>query len=692
MTRRRLIPRAPVVIALLTCALLAASCSDPEKEKTAADDPTTIIEHLPLIVVSGPTSARWTTMLRSSGLSVREGTLDELIARRAGVVPNEVSLSVAQVQRVAAWVDRGGILVSDEQPILEALGTVYVSAITPTTVQSLNQEQDATWPKDTATATIGPSASTVDPISLVWSGESTIAMTFSHGAGKVLALGVTPFAKDRIGHELLPELGRHVLKLTGARGPRRDGLELYLDPGTLNDGVKGKLTLDQMVDLAAEARVVHVAGWNFGFTNPADDFDYAQLIEKLHARGILAFAWLEPPLVNLKMWEDWPQCRERTADGREAIVDWRNLIALEDPGCFDAAWSYWRPFLSKFNWDGVNVAELYFEPDNDPRNQTPFHPTALARFGSDPKADPEKFLDWRTTVVTQLNADMLAQLNGLPRASQMDFMLTVIDDDLDPELARKVGSRIADLAKVARTAGATLQVEDPFTQWAKGPLRYDSAQKSLDAAAGKAPAFFDINVVNRSGLSDTVPVTPKMTGVELGLAAMSAGRSQGRVAFYAIGTIAPQDVEMIPASLAGSVAITDSGVNAPFSVFVPAPTDSARSAIVDGNPWPFGAGGVIVPKGEHQIQWSGTPSSVPGLLRFSAELGTATANESMLELRYDSRLRAFGITDRKPISISIDGVKVSDAEFADAVTGAAGGDNRFLVKVPAGSHTVTLAL
>lgn len=671
--------------------LIAGACSDPVREKTAADDPTTIVDHLPLVVVSGPTSRKWVDLLRSSGISAREGTLDELVARRSGVVPSEVPLSIPQVQRVAAWVDRGGILVSDEQPILEALGTVYVAALTPTTVQSLNQDQDATWPTGTVTASIGPSAVTIDPTSLVWSGQSTLAMRFSHGAGKVLALGVTPFANDRTGHELLPELGRHVLDLTGARGPRRDGLELYLDPGALNDGVKGKLTIDQMVDLAAEARVVHVAGWNFGFTNASDDFDYAQLIDKLHARGILAYAWLEPPLVNLKMWEDWPQCRERTADGREAIVDWRNLIALEDPGCFDAAWSYWRPFLSKFNWDGVNVAELYFEPDIDPRNQTPFHPAALARYGSDPKADPEKFLDWRTSVVTQLNADMLAQLNGLPGASQMDFMLTVIDDDLDPELARKVGSRIVDLAKVAVEGGATLQVEDPFTQWAKGPLRYDSAQKSLTISAGQAPAFFDINVVNRVGLSDTVPVTPKMTGVELGLAAMSAGRAQGRVAFYAIGTIATQDVAMIPASVAGSVATTDSGVNAPFSVFVPAPTDAIRSAIVDGKPWPFGTGGVIVPKGEHKIEWSDDASKVPGLFRFSAELGTATATESSLELRYDSRLRAFGITDRKPTSISIDGTPLTADGFSGSVTAAAGGDNRFLIKLPAGSHSVALA-
>src|SRR5204863_7170123 len=152
------------------------------------------------------------------------------------------------------------------------------------------------------------------------------------------------------GWEFLPSLGSDTAQLLGRTGPTRDAAEFYFDPGTI------KLSPEQAAARFAGARAVFVAGWNYGYLT----YPYAQLIAALHARGVRAYAWLEPPMVNLTLWNAHPECREITRSGRQAVVDWRSLVALEIPRCFDLAWNVWRGLLTSYDWDGADVAELYF--------------------------------------------------------------------------------------------------------------------------------------------------------------------------------------------------------------------------------------------------------------------------------------------------------------------------------------------
>jgi hypothetical protein len=493
------------------------------------------------------------------------------------------------------------------------------------------------------------------------------------GRGSILALAVDPFAGGRSGHELFPWLGRQVQALTGApSGPRRLGAEVYFDPG----GLKGPP--GEIAAILGDVRAVHVAGWNMDFNDPANDYDYAALITALHAKGVLVYAWLEPPFVTLRFWDAHPECRERTGSGREAEVDWRKLIALEDTACYTMAWEVWNRLLTRFDWDGVNVAELYFEPDLEPANFTPFHRSALRRFRGDPVRDRERFLDFRTDLVVELNDALLRSLNGLPNARQLDFQLTAIDDRLDPDLGRLVGSDIGRLAEVAARNGASLQVEDPFTVWTDGPLRYDRLAGEVRSLMPAGQAFIDVNVVDRPGGRPT----PKMTGGELALATMSAGVT-GRLGVYSAGTVPAADLRRMSGSLAGSAAVFDTGVRAPWTVVVEAPEGrSARRLDVDGQPWPASAGVAVVPPGEHALTWSNGAARGPGLVRLTAEIGSASVAEGALTFRYDARGRAMATLDRQARSLTVDG--------ASASLQVVPGTDANVVWLPPGNHEVTI--
>jgi len=101
-----------------------------------------------------------------------------------------------------------------------------------------------------------------------------------------------------------------------------------------------------------------VAGWH---QYPTYTYDYARLIRLAHANGILVYVWLEPPQVNHKFWINHPEWREKNIKGDDAKASWRFPIALTDTGCVRAVMQEFRSILETYDWDGVNLAELYFE-------------------------------------------------------------------------------------------------------------------------------------------------------------------------------------------------------------------------------------------------------------------------------------------------------------------------------------------
>jgi hypothetical protein len=623
---------------------------------------------LPAVVLDAASAPKWVALLRSAGVAARTGTIDDGLGRAALVVPADARLSATDRVRIGNAVRNGARAVVADVGVLEAAGVVVGRPTDLDNVVARNVTQPIMWPAPYAVRPLVPTRGR--STTLTWNGKIVVLAREVLGRGELLAVGVDPFGHALQGFELLPTLGDEAARLLGRFGPSRGGAEFYFDPGTL------KLTPEQTARQFADARAVYVAGWNYGYIT----YPYQQLIDALHARGVRAYAWLEPPMVNLTLWNKHPECRERTDTGHAAVVDWRSLIALEDARCFDLAWSIWRSLLQAYPWDGVNVAELYFEGANGVTNRmTPFHPSALRAFGGNPKTDPTGFLDWRTKEVTLLNRKLVARIRQL--ASSLDIELTVIDDELDPTAALNVGSDVKALADVARTYGASLQVEDPFTAWTLGPSRYTTLTPKVAPLLPPGGAFFDLNVVNRSG--DARP-TKRMTGAELSLSVMNAARASGRVAVYLNGAVSSSELAPLPYAVAGAAATDDGALTAPWSVVVTSPRSGWDRLLVDGHAWPAADGVAVVPGGRHRLAWRRGDDGFPALERIAAELTSESADRHSLRAAYITAGTAWAVLDRRPGSLRVDGRPAA----LTVLRNPAGG---FTVRLPAGDHKVELA-
>ena len=240
------------------------------------------------------------------------------------------------------------------------------------------------------------------------------------------------------------------------------------------------------------------------------------------------------------------------------------------------------------------------------------------------------FMKFRVQLVTELNGEMLTRLNSLPQASDLDLELTVIDSKLDPTEAYDVGSDVTQLAGVAQKGGASLELEDPFTTWSEGPLRYDQLTPELRqlATARQRPDRREHREPRRC------PSHRQDDRRRAGPGGFQRRRpSAAGWAAYAIGTIPAADQAALPAAMAGTAQTTYTGIVTPWTVTVHAPPAGPDTSVtVDGMPWPSAGGTAIVPAGEHRIVWSNSPAPGPGLTGFTGELASASISARAMTL------------------------------------------------------------
>jgi hypothetical protein len=141
---------------------------------------------------------------------------------------------------------------------------------------------------------------------------------------------------------------------------------------------------------------LHIAAWQFWEPDPQRDAWLAALIEACHRHAILVYAWIEFPHVSERFWQDHPEWREKTATGQDAHLDWRKLMNLADPACDRAVHAGLDALAARFDWDGLNLGELYFESLEgylNPARFTPFHPLVRNQFRSAHGFDPVEIYD-----------------------------------------------------------------------------------------------------------------------------------------------------------------------------------------------------------------------------------------------------------------------------------------------------------
>ncbi|WP_424950657.1 hypothetical protein [Deinococcus sp.] len=464
----------------------------------------------------------------------------------------------------------------------------------------------------------------------------TTATATGQGSPALFQAGALMWSLPRLDQGLgvrrLPYLPQVLHERWGLDTPaERHDLDLYVDPDLLT----GKMTLPERLRQWQQdgVRRVYVAAWKEDQTR-GYRYDYAGFVKAAHAAGIEVYAWLAWPNVTLGFWKQHPDCREITASGLPAHVFWREHVALELPRCFDLAWAATAKLLGSAPFDGVNVAELYFESPvagkADPATYTPMHPELrkafAAQHGFDPvslfdvknpiAADPAAWSTWtlyREALLTGLHAKLLGRLKGIPAGTHL--MTTLIDNRLDAKLSAPLGEHIglnvgAVLALRPQT-GFQVQIEDPYLFWATDPARY-ARLPGLYPEVNSRDLLLDINVVDR----DTWPkglVTRRLGGFEFDAAVSAAGVHGGGVVLYAASTVLDADLSWARFALAGqSVQLQEGSIQAgkagqiqtvsvnPFWLRL---ARDAHSATLDGQAVNLSQPRLIlIPAGSHALQ------------------------------------------------------------------------------------------
>jgi hypothetical protein len=508
---------------------------------------------------------------------------------------------------------------------------------------------------------------------------------FKRGAGAVLWVAAPPGPR---GYERFPYVLQALVDL-GLDPPFRSArLWAFFD-----SAYRTRVDLDYIAARwrAAGIRGLHVAAWHYWERDPQSDEYLRTLIEACHRQTISVYAWVELPHVSEKFWDDHPEWREKTALLEDAQLDWRKLMNLTNRSAFTAVSLGLRDLAGRFDWDGINLAELYFESlegYENPARLTPMNDDVRNQFhqasGFDPQElfDPKSshynskdpkglqdFLEFRAKLAESQQKEWIAEIEAIRKSKpHLDVVLTHVDDRFDPTMRQKIGADTSRLLPVLASHDLTFQIEDPATIWNLGPQRYPqiaARYASYDRLA------VDINIVER--YQDVYP-TKQQTGTELFELVHAAAGAFPRVALYFENSVLGPDLPLLASAAAtvdrteqtGSKLVIETrrGVGIPWK----------GPALVDGRVWPVVNDTTLwLPAGKHVVQ-PGERHAPIRLLEFNCDLKSANG----AEFAYQSSARALVLLDHLPARIEIDG-----AEARIENTG-------HVLLLPRGQHLVTL--
>ncbi|MBI2688245.1 MAG: hypothetical protein HYX27_18230 [Acidobacteria bacterium] len=522
-----------------------------------------------------------------------------------------------------------------------------------------------------------------------WSG-APMAAGLRIGRGAVFWLNVTPGQK---GHERFPYILQALTSL-GLEAPFRSGrlwaffdssYRLRADPDYLAERWR-----------AAGIGALHVAAWHYYDADPQRDEYLHKLIDAAHRRAILVYAWVELPHVSEKFWNDHPEWREKTALLQDAQLDWRKLMNLANPACVREVKAGIAVLAKRFNWDGINLAELYFESLEgiaNPSRFTPFNEDVRAEFRALHNADPvavardaahplrPKLLEFRASLAQRIQEDWLNELSQIRRTlPHLDVVLTHVDDKFDTRMRDAIGAESSRLLPQLARHDFTFLIEDPATIWHLGPQRYPQIAGKYNTPYPEKLAI-DINIVER--YQDVYP-TKQQTGTELFQLVSLSSRAFPRVALYFENSIHKADLPLLSSSAARVDRIDHIAGRLVMDSKYGAGIPWTGSAKINGRLWPVaGSDTLWLPPGPVAIEPS--PAAPPlRILDFNGDLKTASAQSNAIDISYNSPHRAIAIADRMPAAVEIDGAPVP-VEWMSA-------NGRHALLLPRGQHVVSFLL
>jgi hypothetical protein len=613
---------------------------------------------LPYFAVLSDDAGAWPDILSSIGLIQQPASISHVFVARTGAAAS------------SEWkgrVEQGAILILEGESSLAEMfgfkpgsGNVRVTSLTDVHRTTL----PIVWEKGLDLPVFDLPAGAQVFTRARWNGAA-LAAGLRRGAGAVLWIAAPP---GEHGYERFPYLLEALCDL-GMEPPFRSSrLWAFFD-----SAYRSRVDLDYFAARWRRAGIsaLHVAAWHFYEPNAEQDAYLARLIEACHREGILVYAWLELPHVSEKFWNDHPEWREKTAVLQDAQLDWRKLMNLTNRDCFRAVSAGVQQLTGRFDWDGVNLAELYFEslegmgnasrftPMNDDvrtlfRQEGGFDPIELLSNRKE-TASRAAFLEFRASLARKMQEEWIGELETARRRKpHLDLVLTHVDDRFDPGMRDAIGADAARVLPLLDSHAFTFLIEDPATVWNLGPQRYTAiAERYRAITPHREKLAIDLNIVDRY---QNVYPTKQQTGTELFQLVHQAAASFQRVALYFENSLLPPDLSLLPSAAAAVTRVEKVGPKTVIDSVLGAGLPWKGSAMVDDAPWPVADGETVwLPAGAHSVEPAAAAPG-PHLLRLTADLESARAvDATTIEFSYQSSARAIAILDRAPLGLQVDG-------------------------------------
>jgi hypothetical protein len=607
-----------------------------------------------------------------------------------------------------------GIITDSISPLTRALGLKFSEkAITVDKIyDSLYYRKTLYWPHSTNIFPIQDISGKASIIATDNNSGIPVIVSDTMGKGRYICFSglLDPYTSK--GYSRYPYLIELMDKFWGNiyKAERRCS-EMYFDPGMYD-------TISSYDNLAREWRSqmikrIYAGGWYYDDT---EDVDYAQLIKACHENGILVYCWLEPPMISEKFWKAHPEWREKTATQRDAHVDWRLLMNLADSSCLNEVFKELKQCLNQYKWDGVNMAEMYFDPIFDgrqgPDNLTPMNSAVRNEFKNKEGFDPlqlfntssshyygkdsagwKQYLKYRKELCNRLKFKYLNFLNGIAEQKKdFEFMLTVIDVSLTPDLSDYIGEDFKYNLELFKIFPITLQIEDPANCWGATPERYKQLGKYYSAfIKDHSRLVFDCNVVASHEAGFGGFPSEKPSGEEIRQIAYNMSIYGIRPAFYSADAFFSGDFKNINSTVARDVKIeilADSTleITTPTCVSITA-AGKDKKILLDNKEWrAFDQKKIIIIPGCHllKITTENRDTSSLSITMISGDMLSAEFSGNRADFEYnENHSGCYVIVNHPPSEVYID-KKTSKPEILKCSNG------EYSVKLPQGKHKVRL--
>ncbi|MGB7604105.1 MAG: hypothetical protein WBL93_01380 [Lutisporaceae bacterium] len=533
--------------------------------------------------------------------------------------------------------------------------------------------------------------------------KNPVMISGNYGKGNFIYSGISLVSSSGLSYEHFPfimEAVKEQFNMTPTFA--RDDLAFYVDIGYY--------TKESPIEIAERAKSyganqINLSAW---YSPEKYENTYREIIEECHKRGISVFTWFELPLVSTDFWDKHPEWREKTASGEDAHIDWRRLMALSNPEALKEIKKYTEDFIRSFDWDGVDIAEIYFESPGEgfeekdkftPMNDS-FRKSFQERYGIDPNKvfDPfskyywryntemkQNIVDYRVELITKLHEEFLLLFENLKKEKPyLQVCVTVIDSIADKNMRVNIGVDAEAIAKLQDKYHFMLQIEDPFSLWKLGPDRYKViGEEYRNIMSSGNELSIDINVIDRGG---EVYPTKKQRGVELYQLINNASKYTDKVILYALSTVEKADMEFVPYTTSSDVNVQEISKNEYIikadKRFIWNTDTEGKTYYIDGEKWSFvSKQGVIIPGGEHKLKVQDIENNSELFIeRITGEISDVSQDKN-INFSYFSEGRFYLVVNRKPSQIKID-ENIFNPEYEE-------NNGSYTIVLPEGKHKVS---